>query len=448
MLEKKKDVYKPPAVIHHDNTNVSLVQKQAYSWLIANAYHELPTEETHSVRIQDLMQVMRYNSKNLEHLKNSLRNLMTTLIEWDIPRYDKENVWRAATMLAEIEIKDGVCSYSFAPKFRRALHHPEIYARLSLALISKFSSKYALNLWEMCVHAMNPKTGVGETQWWEIDEFRKMMGVKEGTYKRFKDLNKWVIKPAAKEIELLAHCEVTPEYQRKRRKTTHIKFKAAKIKNIERVPKQTELFVDTEGLPTVAALLAKQHVHHNKAMKMWSEGYKGVKKRPKGSQEFDDYVREKIDLLQQQVAKGKVEDRGAWLVSAIENNYRNPNYQQRKRASEIQEKIAQLKTEVKRLKYKREKKEAEILNALVADDNNVQSAFEQVKTEPLFKEEWNGYTDEVRKGMRESDFFAALINLAIKGKHFDMFKPANGFDAQIEKVEAEIRRQRATLHKS
>lgn len=448
MLREKKDVYKPPAIIHHDNTSVSLLQKKTWSWLIANAYDELPTEEIHQVGVRELMRAMDYNSGNQEHLKNALRGLMTTLVEWDIPRYDKKKVWQAAAMLSGVRIEEGVCYYSFDAMFRRALYHPEVYARLSLHIINQFSGKYAINLWEMCVHAMNPKTGYGETKWWEIDEFRRMIGVKENTYKSdFYELNKRVIKPSIREIKLLAHCDVSPEYKRKRQKYTHIKFKVARIKAIEQDTEQTELFIDTEGLPPLVAALVKAGVHQNKARQIWSQGFKGVRNKPKEQQDFDDYVHEKIDLLQQEAAKGKAENKAAWLVAAIRDNYQHPTYQKRKHLGEIKEKIARLETEVKRLEYEQGKREAEILEPLLADDDNLEKAFEECKHSPLANENWSEYTGNLKKAVEEDSFFGAFIKLSIKEQHAEKFNELDNYQKQIQQAEAEINTLRARLRR-
>lgn len=427
MLKEKQDVYKPPAVIHHDNTNVSLLQKKAWSWLIANAYDELATEEIHNVPVADLIQVMDYNSNDQEHLKDALRGLMTTLVEWNLLGHDKENEWQAATLLAGVRIKSGTCYYSFEPMFRRALHHPEVYARLSLKIISQFSGKYALNLWEMCMHAMNPKTGVGETSWWEVNEFRRLVGIKDGMYKQFRDLNKRVIQPAIGEIELLARCRVTPDYKRKGRTITHIKFRVARITALDADTAQGELFPDTEGLPNVVAMLVREGVHHNKAMKIWSEGFKGVRHRPKGSQTFEDYVAEKIDLLHQEVAKGRVKDKAAWLIIAIRDNYQNPDYRTRKQNAEIRERITKREAEAKRLEYEQDKRVADILETLAADNDNLKAAFEDAKTNPLFKPEYLPFADNLREAYQDkkNPFFTAIIDLSIKDRHFDRFKPVD-----------------------
>ena len=351
-MKEKKDVYKPPAMIHHDNSSVSLLQKKAWSFLIANAYDELPAEEIHQIGVRDLIRTMAYNSGDQAHLKDALRGLMTTLVEWDILRYDKKNVWQAATMLAGVRIEDGICYYSFEPMFRRALYHPEIYARLSLHIIKQFSKKYALTLWEMCQHAMNPKTGAGETGWIPLNEFRKLMGVKDGTYKQFRDLNKRVIQPAIEEIRLLAHCKVTPVYKRKGRKITDIKFQVARMQAIEAKATHVVEARETDGVHEVVRALIEAGLSPSVAMQFWKKGFDVVHPdcRPSG-RDFAEYVREKIELLNAQPPK-KLGNKAGWLRRAIEENWTDEKLGKREQAQESQaqrEQITHLTQEKEKL---------------------------------------------------------------------------------------------------
>ena len=375
-MKEKKNVYKPPAVIHHDNRKVSLLQKKTWSWLVANAYDELETEEIYSVSVRELMQVLGFNSHNQEYLKDALRDMMTTLVEWDILRHDKKNVWQAATMLSGVRIEDGICYYGFDAMFRQALYHPAIYARLSLALISKFSSKYALTLWEMCQHAMNPKTGIGETQWITLDEFRKMMGVKESTYKDFRNLKKRVIQTAIEEVKLLAHSNVTPEYRRKGRKITQIKFKVARGKAIEAESGQEVLPFEMEELPELVTELRQAGVSKNAALEIWEQGfdYIGTDAQLPSRADFETYVREKIDLAKR---SRRVENKGGFLVQAIKENWANPEFEQKDRKA----KIAELEQKKEALDTEWQDKRRGLLEQLVRENPDaIQEAVEVLKT--------------------------------------------------------------------
>jgi plasmid replication initiation protein len=321
MLKEKTEIIKHSAAIQIEN-NVTLLQRKIWNVLFANAYHELPNQEEHAVNVQELMEVLGYESHNDSHLKEALKGLMSIIIEWNVLEKDKKIKWGATAMLASAEIEHGTCTYAYSPSLRKRLHNPTMYARISLELQNKFGSKHALALWELFQDYFDQSRQYGETPWIEIPRFRKLMAISNGTYPEFKNLNKWVIKAPIKEIQTITDYVIDTEYKRQGRKTAAVKFKiryVSKIANDDVA--QAELFVDTEGLPERVAEMVRAGVHRNKAMRIWSEGFKGVKNRPNG-QEFDDYVREKLDLLQQESAKGNVDDKGAWLVSAIRDNLR------------------------------------------------------------------------------------------------------------------------------
>jgi len=108
MLKDKKEVIKHSAAIQIEN-RISLLERRAWNVLLANAYDELPTAETHRIAVADLMRVLGYTSRNHLHLRETLKSLMSAMLEWNIVNKDKE-VWGATTLLAEVEIEDGVCT--------------------------------------------------------------------------------------------------------------------------------------------------------------------------------------------------------------------------------------------------------------------------------------------------------------------------------------------------
>jgi plasmid replication initiation protein len=449
MLKEKKEVIKHSAAIQIENS-ISLLQRKTWNILFANAYDELQTREEHTVDVQELIEVLEFESKNDKYLKESLKGLMQIIVEWNLLGKDKQTEWGATAMLASAEIKNGVCTYGYSAPLRRKLYNPAMYARISLELQNQFNSKHALALFELFQDYFDESRQFGETPFIEIATFRKLMSIGD-KYPTFKQLNERIIKKSIKEIQEITDYMISVEYKHIGRKVAAVKFK---IQHILKLPTtddtQGELpldSVDTEGLPELVAEMVLAGVHRNKAMRIWSEGFKGVKNRPKG-QEFDDYVREKLDLLQQEAAKGNVDEKGAWLVSAIRDNYRHPAYQKRKQQQKVKAEIARLETEVKRLRYEKGKKESQRLKALAADNDNLQSAFEQTQTQPLFDQQYHAYADNIRQAYEQNPIFAALINVQIRHDHAKAFVAKEAYDQNIEKTEKEINQLRATLAQS
>ena len=132
MLKDTQEVVKHSAAIQIQN-NITLLQRRAWNVLLANAYDELPTQETHQVKVAELMEKLEFSSKNDEYLKGALKALVGYKVEWNVLDKDNKWEWGVTTLLAEARIKDGVCTYAYGPMLRERLHNPNIYARISLS---------------------------------------------------------------------------------------------------------------------------------------------------------------------------------------------------------------------------------------------------------------------------------------------------------------------------
>src|SRR5213080_3387625 len=77
-----REVVKHSAAIQIQN-NITLLQRRAWNVLLANAYDELPTQETHQVKVAELMEKLEFSSKNDEYLKGALKALVGCKVEWN-----------------------------------------------------------------------------------------------------------------------------------------------------------------------------------------------------------------------------------------------------------------------------------------------------------------------------------------------------------------------------
>lgn len=207
-MEKTEIIKARPAI--QITGHPTVIQRKTWNVLLAHAYDNLPTQEIHSINLSELSKAIGYESRNYEYFKHAVGGLSECTVEWNI---SEEERWGKASLLAEVEIKDGVCSYAYSPTMRKFLHTPAIYAKLNLEIQSKFSSKYALTLWELCCDYKKVKS----TGWIELEKFKEILGVPHITYKNFKPLNSQVIKPAINEVNKHSEFHVTVEFERFKR---------------------------------------------------------------------------------------------------------------------------------------------------------------------------------------------------------------------------------------
>ena len=355
-------------------SKITHLQRRAWNVLLANAYNELPNTDIHHVSVSELARKLGYASNDSEHLKETLEALVDCTVEWNILDKDKVEEWGVASLLAEARIKDGICTYAYPPYLRQKLHNPRIYTKLNLRLQNRFTSRYALILWEVCFDYFDTERDQGETPFISIESFRELMGLEKNEYPVFKVLNRDVIKPAIKEINDLTNYHVEVEQKRLGRRIGELKFRITRVKHI---PVQESLFPDIENLPAVAIELVQAGIDRKMALQIAGAEWDFVNPEklpsPGSYPDFLGYVSEKLEMS---VDAASVKNRAGYIVEAIRENYQDPELQKRRevRAEKAKEKaLEDLMTEFNA-------KQRNILRQVVhADPELVEAAAERVQ---------------------------------------------------------------------
>lgn len=353
------EVVKASPAIQIQN-NITLLQRKAWNVLLFHAYDNLLSQERHEISIQELKRYLGYNSKDDEYLKEIIRAMMSCIVEWNLLRKDGDTQWGASTLLSAALIKSGTCSYEYSSILRERLYNPRMYARLSLSLQNNFKSKHAQALWELCLDYLGSSREHGETPYIELETFKKLMGIEEGAYPSYKRLSEKVLRPAVAEINKVSDLRVTVDYQRKGRKVMALKFKIRRELLLPSAnPHQHSLFPDLDDMPVVVKMLKDAGLADHDAWEVWQKGFEYVNedKRPVVGDDdpqaaFLDYVREKIHLLKmRQENRQDIANPAGFVLSAIRENYGNPQFEKQQAAAEKAEKTRLLQ----RLEREREK---------------------------------------------------------------------------------------------
>jgi len=239
---------------------------------------------------------------------------VNTTVEWNILKKDKEE-WGIAALLAEARVIDGYCFYSYGPMFRKRLHNPAIYAKINLSLQNKFDSKHTLALYELFIDYFIAKKGYGETPWISIEDFRKLLGLKEDEYKQFRDLNYYIIQKSLSEINQKSDLSVKVEFQRRTRKIVAIKFRLEKNPNtlIDFEPIFKELPISEPE-----SEITDQELYQA----LTSYGISRFKVLELLKLHNEAYIVDVLKYVDKQIKTGKIKDIPAFTVKALENDFR------------------------------------------------------------------------------------------------------------------------------
>ncbi len=345
-------------------SKITHLQRRAWNVLLANAYNELPNTNIHRVSIAELARKLGFNSHNEEYLKETLEALVDCTVKWNILEKDKEVEWGVASLLGSARIQDGVCLYEFPYVLRMKLYNPRIYTKLNLRLQNRFTSRYAMILWEVCFDYFDVSRDEGETPFIPLETFRKLMGLEKDEYPVFKVLNRDVIKPAIKEVNALTNYFIEVEQKRIGRRIGELKFRILRLKEIpaETEPMQETFLLDIEDIPPIAGQLMQAGVDRNMAIRIAEQDWAFVvpeKVPPPGTYpDFAAYATEKIEMS---LHTGSVKNRGGFIVEAIREHYIDPEAEASRKAEKAREQQALLNT----LKSERDEKIAVLIHQAV-----------------------------------------------------------------------------------
>ena len=359
-------------------SKITHLQRRAWNVLLANAYNELPNTDIHRVSVVELARKLGYASNDSDHLKETLEALGACQVKWNLLNKDKKEKWGFANLLASAEIENGICTYAFAPHLRHQLYNPRIYTKLNLRLQNRFTSRYALILWEICFDYFDTDRDQGETPFIPLETFKSLMGLEETDYPVFKVLNRDLIKPAIKEINDLTNYLVEVEPKRLGRRIGELKFRITKAKTVEQIPIQESLFPDIENLSPVAVELIQAEIDRKMALEIADRDWEFVnsEKLPSAGSyaDFLGYVAEKIEMSLDAAA---VKNRAGYIVEAIRENYQDAEIQKQRQARA--EKVREKELEDLTAEF-RVKRNNIIRQAVHADPELVEAAAERIQS--------------------------------------------------------------------
>ena len=408
-LSKINEVIKASPAIQIQS-KISLLQRRAWNILLANAYNELPDRDVHSVSMVELAAKLGFDSGNQEYLKEVLKSIVDCTVEWNLLNKDNKQVWGAASLLAFVEIEDGICCYQFPHPLRQKLHNPRVYAKLNLRLQNRFKGRYALVLWEICFDYFDTDRDEGETPFIPLETFRELMGIEANEYRTFKALNQTLIKPAIKEVNDVTDYHIEVEQKRVNRRVAELKFR---IQRVRQVPVQETIFPDIEDLSPVAIELVQVDVDRKIAIEIADLQWEFVKpdklSEPGTYPDFITYVSEKIEMS---YAAANVENRAGYIIEAIRENYQNESVkrQREERTERRKEKELEDLTEAFNVKRKNI-----VRQAIQAEPELIERAAERIVT-PFVRNQLMKY-DTVVAGYSKS----SMIKVEIEGIIADEF---------------------------
>lgn len=312
--ESEMILKKHVGLIHCEN-KLTLIQRKICNILLFNALDTINDKEIHEISLRQLCSLVGYNSNDSKLIKDSIKNLISIVMEWNLLEDNKflneenypEDVisWNASSLLAGASIKKGVLYYSYSPQIKSVLSSLEIYGRINLFVQAKFNSTYSLVLYENCVRFKTIK----KTAWFPISLFRSLMGVSADKYPSFKEFKRNVINVSVKEINQKSDIYIEPQFKKIGKTISSVQF----------LIDENESYNPTFRKPNAH----KENAQEQTALTeiMTSQFSLSEKQAKEILSKYDyHYIEEKIKLVK---TKKNLDHAGAYLMSSLKNDYKD-----------------------------------------------------------------------------------------------------------------------------
>ena len=294
-----------------------LLQRKAANALLLNAYDELPDDSVkeHTVRISELAAAIGYDSNDHKTLKRTLEALVDLKVTWNLLDPAGQREWGIGSFLASARIKAGVCRYAYPAPLRELLYNPQIYARVNLAVQTRFSSGPALALYENCLRFLK----VGTTGWISLDDWRGLLGVGDGQYPEYKRFRSKVLVPSVKQVNEHSDIRIAMETKREKRRVGALRF------SVERGPA-----LDETGLAVVIEAVSEDPEAGGVAVDSGAEvrarlaefGLTDAQAADLTAEFAADRVDRNLSLVEAKLAAGDdVKNLAAYTVAAVRGDY-------------------------------------------------------------------------------------------------------------------------------
>ena len=217
----KDSLVKPGELIDViESVPLRLQDKRLFNELLANAWSTIGDGKEHRIHKSELTQ----NNRHLERLDDSLDRLMGTFIKTIVVK-DGEKHRARFHFLARIddpyEDPDGWITYKFSEDAENMMMNSSVFARIQREVMWALSSRYSLALYEILAKRINLKHLQSEI--FELEIFRAMLGVPVGKYKLMAHLRSRILDTAFGEVSQLAPIGCSYEMIKGGKAYTHIR---------------------------------------------------------------------------------------------------------------------------------------------------------------------------------------------------------------------------------
>jgi hypothetical protein len=239
-ITKPKEVLENPlrkpvntlAIVPMKSSKITVLARKAYNVLLYIAQEQGIERDVFRAPLQSILRGVDFNSHAREIVKQHLRSMVSTTVEWQSPTAGEGETWNVAGLLAHAKVYkqsgENWVEWSFAPNIKHELLEPQRFARLRLDVISQLRRHSGVVLYEICARYRDVGLTARQAwQWWR-PVLTGSPDTPDSLKQEYRFFKRDVLKLAIAEVNAVTDLQVELIEHKAGRSIADIQFRVAK----------------------------------------------------------------------------------------------------------------------------------------------------------------------------------------------------------------------------
>ena len=220
------------AIVPTKSSKITVLARKAYNVLLYIAQEQGIDQEVFRAPLQSILRGVDFNSNAREIVKQHLRAMVSTTVEWQSPTAGEGEAWNVAGLLAHAKVYkqsgENWVEWSFAPNIKRELLEPQRFARLRLDVISQLRRHSGVVLYEICARYRDVGLTARQPWPWWRPVLTGSPETEDSVKQEYRFFKRDVLKLAIAEINAVTDLDVELIEHKAGRFIADIQFRVAK----------------------------------------------------------------------------------------------------------------------------------------------------------------------------------------------------------------------------
>lgn len=220
------------AIVPTRASKITVLARKAYNVLLYIAQEQGLEQEVYRAPLQSILRGVDFNSNAREIVKQHLRAMVSTTVEWQSPTSGEGEAWNVAGLLAHAKVYkrsgENWVEWSFAPNIKHELLEPQRFARLRLDVISQLRRHSGVVLYEICARYRDVGLTARQPWPWWRPVLTGSPDSEDSVKQEYRFFKRDVLKLAIAEINAVTDLNVELIEHKAGRFIADIQFKVAK----------------------------------------------------------------------------------------------------------------------------------------------------------------------------------------------------------------------------